>query len=128
MSINKEVAAEMKRAEKTLAAAVYLYKNEYYEDSLSRSYYAIFHAAKAVLFQKGISANSHEAVKRLFGKELVEADEIDKEFAIILREEQDERLLADYDVTFCPESDRVKTRLDDAKKFLDKMKKYLESN
>ena len=125
MGKNPEALAEIARAEKTLLAAKSLYESDFYEDSLSRCYYAVLHAGKSVLLEKGINAKSHEALKRLFGKELIEPNEIEKDYAIIFREEQDERLLADYDITFVPEPERVKERIEDAQKFIDRMKKYL---
>ena len=55
-------------------------------------------------------------------------NEIEKEYAIILREEQDDRILADYNVTFLAEEDRVEERISAAKFFFDRMILYLESH
>jgi uncharacterized protein (UPF0332 family) len=55
-------------------------------------------------------------------------NEIEKEYAIILREEQDDRILADYNVTFLAEEDRVEERISAAKIFFDRMILYLESH
>ena len=55
-------------------------------------------------------------------------NEIEKEYAIILREEQDDRILADYNVTFLAEEDRVEERISAAKIFFDRMILYLKSH
>lgn len=70
--------------------------------------------------------DSHEAVKRLFGKHFIQTNEIEKEFAIILREGQDDRMSADYDVLFAVDPLRLKKRIEDAKKFLDKMTVFIK--
>lgn len=52
---------------------------------------------------------------------------VDKRYSNILREEQDDRFLADYDVSFSPEESQVRKRIDDAESFLNEMLRYLES-
>ena len=49
----EEIKKEIERAEKSLRAARPLYQEDLYEDSISRSYYSILHAAKAGLLMKG---------------------------------------------------------------------------
>ena len=122
----QEIKSELLRSKKALKAADFLFKESLYEDCLSRSYYAILHAAKAVLLSEGIQVDTHDAVKRLFGFNLIKTRKIDKIFAIILREEQDDHLLADYDVTFIPDVDQVESRLNDAYKFVQRMEQFLQ--
>jgi uncharacterized protein (UPF0332 family) len=93
-----EAVKELERAKKALRAAQALFKESLLEDALSRSYYAVLHAAKSMLLCKGVSVASHEAVKRLFGFYFIKTNEIDSRFAEILRFEHDDRMLADYDV------------------------------
>ena len=120
-----EVRNEMERARKSLAAAKALSAEGLLEDALSRSYYAVLHAARALLLAEGLEVKSHEAVKRMFGLNFVQSGKIAPNYARILREEQDDRLLADYDVAFSPEPERVETRIRDAEAFLDETKRLL---
>jgi len=113
-----EAERELARARKALAAARTLREEGLLEDALSRSYYAVLHAARALLVSEGINPSSHEAVKRLFGLHIVKEGGMDAQYAHILREEQDDRALADYDVAFVPEEERVDKRILDAEKFL----------
>ena len=62
------VLAEWKRATQSLGAAFLCRGEGFYEDSASRAYYAILHAAKAALQVHGVSAESHAAVKRRAGR------------------------------------------------------------
>lgn len=128
MEEHSESIAEFEKAVKTLEAAKILSNSGFYEDSLSRCYYSVLHSAKAALLKVGIKANTHEAVKRLFGKEFVEKGIIGKEFAIIFREEQDDRLLADYDITFSAEKSQVEKRIEESERFLNRIKSLLENS
>jgi len=67
-----QIEAEWKRSERALGAAELLLQAGYYEDAISRAYYAVLHAAKAALLARDVTAESHNAVRRLFGKELVQ--------------------------------------------------------
>lgn len=121
-----QIRAEWKRALKAHGAAKTLLEAGFYEDAVSRAYYAILHAAKAALLTRDIAAESHPAVRRLFGKELVQPGFLEKEWAIILAQAQDERALADYDVelTFPPEVAQERVR--DAHRFLERVRVLLQ--
>ncbi|HCP32318.1 TPA: HEPN domain-containing protein [Candidatus Acetothermia bacterium] len=93
-----QVQAEWRRSLKAQGAAELLLEAGFYEDAVSRAYYAVLHAAKAALLARDIVTESHTAVRRLFGKELVQQGLLEKEWAMILAHEQDERASADYDV------------------------------
>lgn len=122
----EEIRLEIERSKKALDAAKKLFEEELLEDAISRSYYSVLHAAKAVLLGENIMVDSHEAVKRLFGMHMVKTGKMDTKFSMILREAQDERFLADYDVSFSPEVERVEKRIKDAEYFLDAMSSYLK--
>ncbi|MCH7920684.1 MAG: hypothetical protein IIC50_22230 [Planctomycetes bacterium] len=62
---------------------------------------------------------------RLFGKHLVKEGIIDEAYSGILRKEQDDRILADYDVAFDPDLNRVEQRITDALSFIDEMARFL---
>ena len=122
---SEEVRNELERARKCLAAAKALAGEGFLEDALSRSYYAVLHAARALLLAEGVEATSHEGVKRMFGLAFVQSGKMDSRYGRILREEQDDRFLADYDVAFTPDPERVETRIHDAEAFLNEAKRQL---
>ncbi|MFW6169257.1 MAG: HEPN domain-containing protein [Planctomycetota bacterium] len=123
--VGQEVQRELIRAGKSLAAAKALLKEGLLEDSLSRSYYAVLHAARALLIGEGFAPQSHEAVKRLFGLHLVNTGKLDTHHAHILREAQDDRALADYDVAFVPQEERVRQRVSNAELFVTEALRFL---
>jgi uncharacterized protein (UPF0332 family) len=107
----EEIKKEFHRAEKSLQSARLLLRDNLLEDALSRAYYAILHAARAVLLAEGVNVTSHRAVRRLFGQHLIKSGKLSAHLATILAEEQDDRTLADYDVLFDPERERVQKRV-----------------
>lgn len=121
----EEIKKEFYRAEKSLQSARLLLRDNLLEDALSRAYYAILHAARAVLLAEGVNVTSHRAVRRLFGQHLIKSGKLSAYLATILAEEQDDRILADYDVLFDPERERVQKRVDDAEAFLVAIKVFL---
>jgi uncharacterized protein (UPF0332 family) len=80
--------------------------------------YAGLHAAKAALLTRGIVTESHTAVRRLFGKELVQQGLLEKEWAMVLAHEQDGRASADYDVELSFSQEVAGQRVEQAQRFL----------
>jgi uncharacterized protein (UPF0332 family) len=102
------VLAEWSRARQSLQAAETLTSDGLYADAISRAYYSILHAAKAALHVHDIVAESHPAVRRMFGLHLVKTGEIEPEWSAYLTESLDDRLAADYDVeTIFPKMTRA---------------------
>lgn len=121
----EEIQKELFRGEQALRAAQLLLQQLLLQDALSRSYYAILHAARAALLAEGVTVTSHRGVRRLFGQHLIKAGKLPSSLAEVLADEQDDRILADYDVLFEPELDRVQKRVADAEEFLAAVKTFL---
>jgi uncharacterized protein (UPF0332 family) len=120
--------AEWKRAVSSLRSAQVLLREELYADSVSRSYYAVLHAAKAVLQIHDINAESHAAVKRLFGLHLIQTGHIESEWSEHLSEGRDERLAADYNVALSFSEQQAANEYNRAKAFLLRIQSYLLEN
>ena len=118
---------ELIRAKKALLAAKTLLEHQLYEDCVSRSYYAVLHAAKAALAMEGVEPQSHHAVQRMFGLHLVKTAKIEKDFARILTAEQEDREIGDYDIHSDIEQDTALKRVRDAEKFVERIEKYLQT-
>ncbi len=116
----------MERAGKALKAAEVLLDEELYEDCVSRAYYAVLHAARGALLTVPVFPDSHNAVRRLFGLHLVKTGLIEKEYAVILTAEQEDREMGDYGIGLVFPHERALTRLDDARLFLKRIQKFLE--
>jgi uncharacterized protein (UPF0332 family) len=122
------VLAEWHRAREAMRAAQLLMKADCSADAISRTYYALLHAAKAALYVHDVSADSHRAVRRMFGLHLVRSGEIEKSWSVHLSKGLDERLAADYDAEtyFSVGESREACRL--TGQFVRRIRQYLLSN
>jgi len=97
------------------------------EDAISRAYYAIMHAAKAALLVHDVIAESHAAVRRLFGHVLVMAEGMEREWAQILARSHDQRGAAEYNVDFEVVEEASEGLVQDAHRFIERMAVYMTS-
>lgn len=65
------IKAMLSKAREKLKTARIDFDNERYDDSVSRSYYAVFHAISAVLLSKGLHFSSHSQTIGAFNKEFI---------------------------------------------------------
>lgn len=122
------VTAEWSRAREAQRAAETLTREGCYADAISRSYYAILHAAKAALHVHDIATESHPAVRRMFGLHLVKPGKIEPEWSAYLVESLDDRLAADYDVETSFSRDDARAECRQSREFLGRVKRYLLKN
>ena len=98
-SSEKFVKASLKRAEKALKSARILLENNELEDAVSRAYYAMFHAAQAVLVWMGISpSRTHRGLRNSFGKNVVLKGLCDKRFGKMLTKGFNMRQVGTYTI------------------------------
>jgi uncharacterized protein (UPF0332 family) len=115
------------RAEEAIESADILLKQGYLADSTSRAYYAMFHIAEALLNEKGLSFSKHGNVHGAFGEHYVKTGIFDKKYHKWLLSAFSRRIASDYDAAARFQSSSVKTMIDQAWKFLQAAKKYLEN-
>jgi len=122
------VLAEWNRARESLRAAKTLTRDRLYADAISRAYYAILHAAKAGLHVHDVAAESHPAVRRMFGLHLIKPGEIEAEWSAYLTASLDDRLAADYDVETSFSREEARSECRRTEEFLNRIKRYLLTN
>jgi uncharacterized protein (UPF0332 family) len=84
------------RANQHLKAARDLLAAHDFADSVSRSYYAIFQAARAVLALEGLESRKHSGVVSLFNRHVVKPGRVEKRLGSVLKDAWRQRELADY--------------------------------
>ena len=87
----------IEKAQSDLSAAKLLYQNQLYTQSLNRSYYAIFHAVRALLAFDKFDSKKHSGIISYFNKSYVKAGFIGKEYSKILISAERIRTESDYD-------------------------------
>ncbi len=119
------ILAEWRRAQDALRAADLLTAEQCYTDAVSRTYYAVFHAAKAALHAQGIAAETHSAVRRMFGLHLIKTRLIEETYAVHLGESFDDRLSADYDPEVTVSRKEARSECRQTRRFLTRIRQFL---
>lgn len=86
----------LEKAENALASARSEYRQERYDFTANRAYYAAFYAATAVFIRRGLSFHKHSGVRAAIHRELVKGGAIEPEAARWYRQAFDARQESDY--------------------------------
>lgn len=122
----KELAGyRMERAKEMLSAAEGNLEIGQYKTSLNRSYYAIFHAMRAMNILKGFDSSKHSGVIAYFNKEYIKEGIMDKELSVIIKSSSFLREKSDYDDFFIIGRKETENQLASARIFLEAVEKYL---
>jgi uncharacterized protein (UPF0332 family) len=90
---------ELGLARETLEAAHVLAAAGLHRHAVGRAYYAIFHAACALLVSIGLRARTHEGLRSLINEHFVRPGKLDPEHARAFRQTAGDRTDADYDAS-----------------------------
>ena len=124
--MREKIQSLMERAEKALVSAELLLNSEDFDTSVSRSYYAMFYAAEAVLLTKELKFSSHRSVISLFGEHFVKTNIFPPEMGKKISRSFDKRLVGDYSFTPRTDEETAKETLGWAKELVEEIEKYLE--
>ena len=122
----KEIISLIERANKYLSSAELLIKVEDFESSVSRSYYAMFYSAEALLLTKDLSFSSHGGVISGFGEHFIKTDIFQKEMGRELNRAFEKRQLGDYEYTFVFSEEEAADILEKSRNFVDNVVQYLK--
>ena len=124
----KELAAHrFVRAEEELSTADLLLKNSSFRSSLNRSYYAIFHALRAVNALDEFDSSRHSGVIAHFNQAHVKTGEFPKSVSKIISNASELREQADYEDFYTATKEDAETAFSDATVFLAAVREYLSS-
>ena len=108
----------LENARERLKAAVDLFEKEDYKDSVNRSYYAIFSAARALLATRQLDSSKHSGVISLFNQHFVKPGTISKEASKLIEKAKLYREQADYADFFVVTKEEAEVQIQSAKKFI----------
>jgi len=120
-----ETTALIEKAKRFLKSARILLKDGDSESSVSRTYYAMFYAAEAILLTKNLSFSSHKGVICAFGEHFVKTGIFPKEMGRELNRAFEKRQIGDYEYTFVVSDDEAEQILRSGKEFVDKITHWL---
>ncbi len=113
--------------EEALHAASILAANGLWADAISRAYYSMIYAARALLATKGLHPRTHRGAVHLLGQEFVRTGMFPREEAARLTAAMAFRDRADYGWRGDLEEADARRTVDAARTFLDAAKKILTS-
>lgn len=117
----KKAFDELKNAEISLHSNLF-------NSSISASYYAIFHAARAVLATMELSAKSHSGVIHVFSENFVKTGKFDFNLNKILTGAFKQRNDSDYLDFYYASKEEAEQQLSDARYFVSTVLSYIQNN
>lgn len=99
----------------------------HYQDSINRSYYAIFTAVRALLAEEEIDFKKHSAVIGYFRKNYIKTGIFDVKFSDYIGKAFEWRNDCDYEDFFFVSREEAETQYNRAVEFYEAVKNYLEN-
>jgi uncharacterized protein (UPF0332 family) len=113
----------MERAQEKLEVAKRLLEEDFYADAVSRAYYAMFYAARALLAERDVYPKTHRGVISQFGLIFVKPGQFEREIFDFFVRAQEDREEADYGVFAEIEAEEVKELIEGAAVFVQECEK-----
>jgi uncharacterized protein (UPF0332 family) len=124
---NKDmINKELKEAENDFNEATDSFEDKSFKWCIIQSYYAMFHAAKALVMSKGYREKSHYCLEIALNELFIKTGRIDEKFLDMFDETMGARKDADYGLIYSP--DTAQEALDNSGEFIALAKKMLKSD
>ncbi|MGE5343725.1 MAG: HEPN domain-containing protein [Candidatus Omnitrophota bacterium] len=117
----------LEKAREDLKAAQVLLKENLYSQTLNRSYYAIFHAVRALFALEEFEARKHAGLISYFNKNYVAKGIFDKEYSKILTQAEWVRTKSDYRDFYIVSQDSALKQVENAEKFIQGIEVYINN-
>jgi len=96
--MKEECSVILEKVESKLKTAAIDLDAGQFDDSVSRSYYSVFHAITACILHKGLSFSSHSQIIGAFNREFIKTNVFPSYFSKDIQTLFDDRQSGDYDV------------------------------
>lgn len=121
-----EIESLINRAYRYLRSASRLLEDNDYESSVSRTYYAMFFSAQALLLSLGLSYSSHKGVISGYGEQFVKPGVFARESGRDLNLAFQKRQLGDYESRFVISREEAADLLQRGQAIVARAAEYLE--
>lgn len=115
----------MEKAEDDLETSEIMFKNNKYSQSINRSYYAMFHAVRALLALSKFDSHKHSGLISYFNRHFVKSGKIEVEYSKMLTTAFKVRTDSDYKDFYIISRQDAELQLENAKKFVQRIKELL---
>lgn len=126
-SINDLSKYRFQQAEDEFDTAILLLDNGKYKASVNRSYYAIFHALRAVTALDGFDSSKHSGIISFFNKNYVKEEIFDREISKVIDSAYRLREKADYKDFYIVSKDEAIGQIEKAQRVIGVIKPYLNT-
>lgn len=117
----------LSKAAENIQASRLLLESKYYSESINRSYYAVFHSVRALLAYDEFDSKKHSGLISHFNKHYIKTNKLSKEYSVILNHAFFIRNKSDYDDFYVALKDDAIEQLENAEKFLERIKGYIDN-
>ena len=116
----------LQKAEACYTASESLLANGLYTDSANRSYYAIFHAVRALLALDGVDFKKHSGVISYFQQNYIKTEVFGRDFSDYVRDAFSIRQNCDYEDFYVVAKADVEEQLANARIVIDSLSAYID--
>lgn len=117
----------LEKAKECLSDAALLAEHSSYKSLANRSYYAVFHAIRAVLALDGFDSKKHSGVIAEFQRLYIKSGIFNKELSSVIRGLFLARNNSDYDDFFVIAKEDAVRQYEDAVRFINEIEAYLKN-
>jgi len=120
MAMHKEEQIQLRLsiARDKLSVAVGLLRNGHYGDAISKAYYAMFYAGKALLLALDQDPHKHKGVVTMFGEKIARVGLTDPRYGRTLAKAERLRIDADYNEQYLATKEDAEKAIHDAEDFV----------
>jgi uncharacterized protein (UPF0332 family) len=118
----------LEKSKKDLEVAIANYNNNFFSQSLNRSYYSIFHAVRALLTFDKFDSKKHSGIISFFQLNYVKNHKFDSSFSKILINAEKVRVESDYNDFYVASKEDTLNQIANAKLFIEEIEKYIKNN
>lgn len=115
----------LSKAKEDLEASETLLHTGHFSQSLNRSYYAMFHATRALLAFERFDSKRHSGILAFFNQHYIKNGKIELKYYSMLTLAQKLRNNSDYDDFFVVSRDDAEQQLINAKEFIDVIDSFI---
>lgn len=120
-----EIEQGLERSRRELEAAEALLHGEFFEQAISRAYFACFYTAEMALFSIGETQSDDAGVIAAFGRLMIREGRLQPELGELLRSLFEDRMDADYRFIAAPPG-RARERVADERRFVTGVREWIE--
>ena len=115
----------IEKAKNDLHDAKLSFEMEMFDTAANRSYYAIFHAARAVLALDGLDFKKHAGVVATFSRDYIKTGVFPPIMAKIIKSAFEMRTESDYEDFYVVSKSEIEQQISEAAFFIAEIEKYL---